>query len=76
MFVFLSVEHISKYVTDKATRDCGMDLSNIKLKFSVLSSTNTDEYIPLNDKDTLQYIIDTYWQNDTPLELYYTSKKM
>ncbi|XP_065211107.1 E3 ubiquitin-protein ligase RING2-like [Planococcus citri] len=70
-----TVEHISKYVTDKATRDCGMDLSKIKLKFSVLNSPNSNEYIPLNDKDTLQYIIDTYWQNDTPLELYYNSKK-
>lgn len=74
-FLFFLVEHISKYITDKATRDCGMDLSNIRLKFSVLGAPNSNNFIFLNDKDTLQYIIDSYWQTDSPLELYYVSKK-
>lgn len=69
------VEHISKYVTEKATRDYGLDFSNILLKFNVLSSPNSNDFIPLNDKDTLQYIIDTHWQTDSPLELYYLSKR-
>lgn len=72
---FISVNHLSKYLETRASLDLGSGLHNKEISFSVHIAPNPGNFISLADSESLRNVVDTYWRNNRPLELYYTFKK-
>lgn len=71
----LAVNHLSKYLETRASIDLGSAFNNREISFSVHIAPNPGNFIGLNDSESLRNVVDKYWRNNRPLELYYTSKK-
>ena len=69
-----TVEHLCKYL---ATR-LSIDLNNSQLSdsknYSILISTQKDQFTPLAATLTLSQVNDQFWKLNKPLELYYSRK--
>lgn len=73
--VIFIVSHLSKYLETRASIDLGSMWSNREITFSVHIAPNPGHYISLNDNESLRNVVDNYWRNNKPLELYYITKK-
>ncbi|KAK7604918.1 hypothetical protein V9T40_006104 [Parthenolecanium corni] len=70
-----TMSHLSKYLETRASIDLGSAFNNREISFSVHIAPNPGNFIGLNDSESLRNVVDKYWRNNRPLELYYTSKK-
>lgn len=70
-----TMSHLSKYLETRASIDLGSMWNNREITFSVHIAPNPGHFISLNDNESLRNVVDNYWRNNKPLELFYITKK-
>lgn len=66
------VGHLNKYLTMRLSLDYGPDISECGLRFLIYVAPSENQFILLDDDQSLRNVQDKFWKVKKPLEMFYS----